>query len=93
MTKPRGPGWADLILAEGRLGTLRYCDQDMLRCASGVIGDWRWTGEGYNRKRLIACFRAYGSYWHTSMSMDNDGYDGTPEERCLYMAERVRVLA
>lgn len=36
---------------------------------------------------------AYFEFWHSPVILDNDYFVGTPEELCLFMAERIEAVA
>ena len=71
---------AVLIEAEGRLGAGKYFGEDGCRCVIAVLEDMT---TGYKRRRYIG--------WMPGIKLvqaqyANDAFEGTPEERCVYMA-------
>lgn len=96
LPKTRGEVWADKILAEVRLIQYTCLNMDGERCAIGVLGDYNTAELGgfepYLRFIDSGISETYEIYHESNIVSDNNDFIGTPEERCLYIAERLRVL-
>lgn len=97
LPKTRGQEWADKILAEGRLGINRLVTPSGLRCAIGVIGDFYLDGDSQRSHQahfnsISVLSLVYKAYWGIEIVQDNNDFEGTPEQRCRYIAERIKVL-
>ena len=88
---------ADLVEKEGQLNTRRFVGHDGRRCLWGVIEDWVF-GDNEGPFRSIHPNRTLADDCFNSLttagcgSMDNDGFKGTPKERCAEMVRRLREI-
>lgn len=75
---------AGMIEAEGRVFTDLWCSTKNERCATGVIEGWRYNNGSFETHRTMLLSSL------DSIIGTNDGFEGTPEERAVYMAEWCR---
>lgn len=90
---------AQLIRREGRLTTHfftrtvhsgRFIGQ-CLRCASGVIEDWKI--DNLDHKTIIhTSIQPFFHKYHLSLIAINDAFKGTEEERAEYIAELLEAV-
>ena len=85
---------AQLIEAEGRLGRGQFFDpMTGNRCAIAVVANlkpprWGTWSSGWPRKLRAA---KVDGITRGTTSPANDAFEGTPEERCVYMAAWFRA--
>lgn len=76
---------AHLIEAEGRLIRNLWCNSKNERCVTGVIEDWHHDGLLVKSQRVMIFDPL------CKIQKINDAFEGTPEERAVYMAAWLRM--
>ena len=84
---------ADLVEQEGRLGKGSYVTKDGCRCLWGVIEDHTvYSWPTFRKGRALSGVSYHSLSQFHCTTADNDGFLGTPEERCVEFVCRLRAI-